>query len=379
MGGAMKEKAYKIITACGMLAACAALHSCVPDDMAAAIDPAALYVTFRVAAPSADGMAAMGMVPGGDGGTWGDGYALDPAAPSEETVRDLHAAFFDAADGSYVGRISDITFSPSSSGVYLAQGVVIPEDPEVTVEELRGKTLRLMCVANVPVLLAPDWYGLCRKGLAAGDGLGGLTFTAPSSVPASIPMWGVCTPGLSGLKAGEALELGGVPLLRATAKVVVTLADNEDLEGVTLKGATLSHANTKGYVVPGGWDKAASTKDLAFAGTTRIPADAGPTASFSAPASGGSIIFYLPECVNGTGAAEMVMTVTYEQDGEEGQGEIRFCPYDGGQPDMSKPWDIVRNHCYMFTINSVASSMIMFSVHAEDWIQHSNGSNIQTI
>lgn len=359
---------------------CTALSSCIYEGADEGRNPQALYVTFRLAMSSvSEGGVSEASSPNDTGsGSWGDAYGSSDADDFENKIlkEQFHVTFYDSENGNYAGRLENILCT-AGKGYICEFHAELKTEPELSVEALRAKKMKMMVVANVPDV--PE--ATLRTAISdAGTGLGGLTYSCvgqrgsgnDGGFPA-IPMWGVCSPDLSDIAPGVTKDLGTVDLLRALAKVEVCVDHtNETLGDVKVKSVTVSRVNTSGYGLPGKWNEIANTKALKFAETLRVPAGVATAESrkFDADA-GGTVVFYLPECVNGTaGDGEIKMTVAYTVEDDEREGTILFCPYSGGSPvHNSGRWDIVRNHHYKYEITHVGIIRFKASVHEWDNVE----------
>ncbi len=379
---------------CGVVAiVCTALSSCIYEGADEGGNPQALYVTFRLAMSGAtegggaskatapeDAAVSKASVPNDDSnGSWGDAYGPSDANGFENKILkdQFHVTFYDSQDGNYAGRLENIlcTGYAQAGQEYICE-FRAELKTDLSVDELRTKNMKMMVVANVPNVTD----GTLQTAIPTSSvdaGLGSLTYSyveQPGSGFPAIPMWGVYSLNLSDIAPGVAKDLGTVDLLRALAKVEVCVdRTNKTLDDVKVKSVTVSRVNTSGYGLPGKWNEIAKTTDLKFAETLRVPAGVVTAESrvFNADA-GGTVVFYLPECVNGTaGNNEIKMTVAYTvDDSDERTGEILFCPYSGGSPlQDSERWDIVRNHHYKYEITSVGVIRFKASVHEWDEVE----------
>lgn len=385
----MNRTTFNMMT-CGLLAAvCAGLSSC--DDEVPAVggeNPQTIYVTFRLATRGTAGKRAPTLrtvPPDGTGdGSWGGGYEQSGSVGFEDKILGdgLHVTFYDAADGSYAGRLENIVcIPPGEDYVREIYAELRLDNLETTLEELQlhQKKLKMMVMANMPDVTDDD--DALKAGLSSeADGPGSLTYRyigqSEEDFPA-IPMWGVCSPDLSAITPGKRLDLGNVELLRAMAKVEVGVdKGNEALAklDVKVKSVTLNKVNKSGYGLPGKWNEKGNTTDLKFDETLRVPpgVETVQDTVFGKADADGSVVFYLPECENGNEAGEegLTMTVTYTVEGEERQGTIHFCPYSDGHPavdtkDPAGRWDIVRNHHYQYMISGI--DVIKFTTNVHPW------------
>lgn len=325
----------------------------------------ALVVSFRVAVPSPKtSRAATAPVPdnGDNGSDWSD-YLTSEAIEFENTLlpRNFTVTLYDATDNSYLGRVSafvldKITSSTGAGDYYDFSGVLELKDTDITEAALGAITAKMVITANGDPTET-------QKTAALGDaaGLQALTFTkiGRQNDFDAIPMWGVATKSLSGIKKGESFDFGEISLLRAMAKVEIDFDRSTDspVKDLELTGATINRVNTAGYLLPGDWSTIAATPALSLENTLRIPAGLTPvpSAEFKPQSAEESIIFYLPEIVN-TAGNEIVLRVGYKDaSGAAASGVIHFAKYgtDGKPVEPATLWNIIRNHHYSFTITQV--------------------------
>lgn len=325
----------------------------------------ALVVSFRVAVPSpAASRAATPPVPdNGDAGSdWSD-YLEGKEIEFENTLlaRNFTVTLYNATDNSYLGRVTafvldKVTASTGTADYYEFRGVLELQNTNMTEAELGAITAKMAITANGEPTDAQK-----TSGLADMNGLSALTFSKIGQQADfdAIPMWGVATKSLSGIKKGETFDFGDISLLRAMAKIEVNFdrSETSTVKDLELTGVTMNRTNPSGYLLPGNWSGIAETTKLKFEETLRIPAGLTPSErSFSTTSDDGAIIFYVPEIKNATGTDEIKLTVGYLDDAGQSQtGEIRFVKYgtDGKPVADPTPWDIIRNHHYSFTITKV--------------------------
>lgn len=325
----------------------------------------ALVVSFRVAVPSpAASRAATPPVPdNGDAGTdWSD-YLEGEEIEFENTLlaRNFTVTLYNATDNSYLGRVTafvldKVTASTGTADYYEFRGVLELQNTNMTEAELGAITAKMAITANGEPTDAQK-----TSGLADMNGLAALTFSKIGQQADfdAIPMWGVATKSLEGIKKGVVFDFGDISLLRAMAKIEVNFdrSATSPVKDLALTGVAMNRTNPSGYLLPGKWSGIAETTTLKFEETLRIPSGLTPSErSFSTTSDDGGIIFYVPEIENATGNDEIKLTVGYLDDaGQPQTGEIRFVKYgtDGKPVADPTPWDIIRNHHYSFTITKV--------------------------
>lgn len=224
-----------------------------------------------------------------------------------------------------------------------------------------------------------------------------------------IPMYGVADVSFSGLDPEKAKSQDepykiedkngseiSIPVLRAMAKVRITVdKENEGKStwlGTTrqlkLKSFKISKHNTKGYVVPKGWDTKSSVKDLKTStafnpvlntddiqdwleeNCSQTPGNTNTGNSET------KLRFYLPETINDQ-EDPIALTVEYTLDGNDSDvKEHTFYLSQGGGWDKDNPqsilqWDIYRNAIYEFDIQGVEENFkLNLEVSVKDWVYH---------
>ena len=186
-----------------------------------------------------------------------------------------------------------------------------------------------------------------------------------------IPMWGVQTVNLS-LSPGTRTTLTEpIYLLRAMAKVEINL----EPEGYTLEGVTLNRYNPTGYNLPAGAADVENTKKLHYDNesllsfnpcTTTTP---GKNLSFNV--SNNHLVFYLPEVANSADENELVMTLSLKKGTETVSLQapyLYFRQYTDGIAEGATPFDVVRNHWYVYTITKVNDKIeVEVKVSVKPW------------
>lgn len=325
----------------------------------------ALVVSFRVAVPSpAASRAATPPVPdnGDKGSDWSD-YLQSEEIEFENTLlaRNFTVTLYNATDNSYLGRVTafvldKVTASTGTADYYEFRGVLELQNTNMTEAELGAITAKMAITANGEPTDAQK-----TSGLADMNGLAALAFSKIGQQADfdAIPMWGVASKSLAGIKKGETFDFGDISLLRAMAKIEVNFdrSETSTVKGLALTGVTMNRTNPSGFLLPEDWNTVSSTSAITLEKTLRIPPGltSVTSATFTPPSAKESIIFYVPEIEN-RATNEIVLTVGYKDaTGTDKTGEIRFVKYgtDGKPVASATPWNIIRNHHYSFTITNV--------------------------
>lgn len=205
-----------------------------------------------------------------------------------------------------------------------------------------------------------------------------------------IPMVGVCTQPLNLVPNDRASitvnQLQKVFVLRAVSKVRVRLgADAYDNKGFRLAGAELTRGNARGWCLGVGMTTANKTTNLLTAGckrildspVTAIPHDADASASekenVAEKKKGGrrNVVIYTCEYDN-TSATAVPTTVSVLVESKDGtrrwfREAIAFQDYDSDhRPVAGTDYDIIRNHEYLFTVESIADEGLRISATVAD-------------
>lgn len=223
-------------------------------------------------------------------------------------------------------------------------------------------SMKFMVLANC----LNSGYRLSYNGLV--PNVEGLMYSIPTQIAswAAIPMWGVKTHSFAytnGSMNGNQ-DLGIIDVLRSTAKVGVKLSA-ELAAKYTLGGLKINRVAASGYSVPNGWNGTQQTDYLIHDNCFRqVQGDnltATDVAKFIA-AEDGTQYTYVPETANSTDSEiAIALTLTETNPAEAKAPEVltfdytsglKFRPYTDGAPN-GDPYNIVRNHYYEYTINSI--------------------------
>lgn len=184
----------------------------------------------------------------------------------------------------------------------------------------------------------------------------------------NIPMWGIASFTNLRLAPDTNTDLGTIYLLRAMAKVEVTLSDEVAAE-FNLTGVSLNKYNEKGYCLPSDASGIEKTDD---AWQNKV-GDIGLFNGFSSPRTGelafmptrNGYVLYLSEYENTDNSAYMTVTLT-DKAGERvklNEPYLFFKNYDKGER-----FNVVRNHCYQYRIKSVENGgELQLTVKAQPW------------
>ena len=199
--------------------------------------------------------------------------------------------------------------------------------------------------------------------------------TAPSDPKARIPMWGIKTITL--YEDNESNDFQ-VDLLRAMAKVRVTISDALYNAGYRFTWAGMTQVNTSGYIAAQGGmaitthtDKSVTTAYNTTTATpissASVPADATTGAWFDfqqVTTEHKSHVIYVPEDVatNNPAIRLQIKLIKTNADWNDVNAEVKyndeypqiyFTDYSTNPSPTASTWDIIRNDFYDFTITGI--------------------------
>ena len=188
-----------------------------------------------------------------------------------------------------------------------------------------------------------------------------------------IPMWGMRTENLK-LTPGERAQLSAISLLRAMAKIEVSL--NADMaKQFALTGATLNRHNPTGNSLPTIKTAAKHTTDLELEGVFNPLSGTQQPLAFEKVENGNSYVVYLPEVSRGKSDADH-LNIEVQLNAKDEAGNLikgaieigNFNVFDYSKNvDSPEVIDIVRNHWYKYNISGFAAGEIEVNYQAMDW------------
>lgn len=301
-----------------------------------------------------------------DDNTWGDAYfsAVGDGYDSYINPQSLQV-FAYGNDGSFIAQMPILRTSDYDGKVSFLCS--FPKSNPYSV----GVSYRIMVLANC----TSRNYGLSLNSDGTPN-INSLTFS--SDLVGQIPMWGVKTYKIPAEKpADNTFDLGGINLLRATAKIGVKLSAALEDEGYSIAGLQLNYANANGYCAPSGWNAEGYTDylehDKAFRPLATNEITDISNVAMSKNERERSYYIYVPETENKTSDALSIAVTLKKGEGESAQTiefpydkGIRFCDYDDDGKPTNNLFNIVRNHFYDYTISAINLGLKMELVVA-DW------------
>lgn len=326
-----------------LLLLAATLVSCVYDDAPVLRNDdgrQAVQVTFTLAAGNAptDTRA--------EGPTWGDVYPKENGTAWESAIApdDLQVLLY-TTKNAYIARVENLVYFRNDDGTYTYHGQLTADADDLTPDT----SYKIMVFANCGIKNNTEDISSIA------------TNTTFAQNARYIPLWGVKTTTLN-LTPGTANNLGDIDLLRAMAKIEVTLSAVLTGE-YTLDSVSLNRYNTTGYCLPKGYATASQTTDLDREDGTE-PISFNPKASVSSSPIGfqienGRAVCYLPEYeADDTNPA--VLTITLN-------GKAYTLDLKDYNTDNGGYYDLVRNHIYRYTITGVNDGTLTVQYRVQPW------------
>lgn len=237
-------------------------------------------------------------------------------------------------------RVTKINDASGTGTMYAITGVWRNAKPNVE----RAKRLMVMANCNTSVWSDPS----------------ALTFDLNPGTRKYIPMWGV-------VKIPEALTLGkqnqlpNIQMLRAMAKVSVSLRTDMTAYGYAIGSMTVNNYNTKGYCVPKTFNEVDNTSEVRFANSLNVLDSHADKIALPTTAP-----LYLPEYDN-SGTNPTTITVNLNRNGKlEGTYTLYFRNYDSDGKPTGPTYPIQRNHYYQYLIYKETGKIIV-TLHVRKW------------
>ena len=150
-------------------------------------------------------------------------------------------------------------------------------------------------------------------------------------------------------------------MLRAMAKVSVSLRTDMTTYGYAIGSMTVNNYNTKGYCVPKTFNEVDNTSEVRFANSLNVLDSHADNIALPTTAP-----LYLPEYDN-SGANPTTITVNLNRNGKlEGTYTLEFRQYGTDGKPTGTPYPIQRNHYYEYWIYKETGKIIV-TLHVRKW------------
>lgn len=295
--------------------------------------------------------------------TWASYTQSDELLDYENQIYDLEVALYDE-DNVLVGVVKQQSLT-GSTGNYQYTGKVQLSSNYSNSGTFQGK---IVVMANCEDILSSSDYSFSSIGEA--------TFSMTDcedggKLSQGIPMWGVKTIEMS-LGSITSIDLGQVDLLRAMARIELSLDEETKERGYTFTEATLSKYNSTGYVVPEGYSSATETSSISLE-CINIPTSVVATEeslSFTKYNESDTLmIAYVPEIDNSDGSAHIDLKI--QRTDEDGTTyltkRLQFNTYQDGEPQDGTEFSLIRNHTYRYSLHKTDESKIYVTSEVSEW------------
>lgn len=285
-------------------------------------------------------------------------YAIDPTR--------LHVVFYDK-NGKNIGGVERVKLvATSNKNEYQVSGSIAIKQLNLSGNGFSGK---IMVYANID--------NVDEKADFTEANTQQLTF-AYQEGHHNIPMWGVKQLDNIPFKAGEQYDLKTINLLRAEAKIQVSLREDMLMEGYELTKVTLDHHNLQGYCLPAfrnisGLDDVNSLSNEAMTNILGSGSDEAIDLT-NGPA-------YVPEYQNTSSKANggqvtpaVIHLTLKDRFGKSTDYKLRFVNYDVDGSPTESAFDIIRNHDYQYEVYRGKNDVLRVNLMVRNWyyVQHDN-------
>lgn len=283
-------------------------------------------LTFRTAATPASRA---------EGPFWGNDYDKDPG-DNDFDIRllkdQLYVTITDADCSQEYAVTNLVCTEVKEEGIFVRyeyQGRIDKDDVEKVKVLTNGKLHIIANAGYYPKLSNETMFTL---------------FGQPSDNFKAIPMWGVTTCNFSNVELGKTFDVENeVSLLRSMAKVVIDIDPSADNYISELKTVTMLAANTKGYLLPDGWEGIGDTKTL-DRHALRVPGAAEQqTIPLTFNFTNNRVVFYLPEMKNSADneiALNLTFKTKYDENTPKDKTEFVFTEqWSAINTDIDADWD----------------------------------------
>ena len=237
-------------------------------------------------------------------------------------------------------RVTKISDASGTGTMYAITGVWRNAKPNIE----RAKRLMVMANCNTSIWSDPST----------------LTYDLLPEERKYIPMWGVVKIPAT-LTLGKQNQLPNIQMLRAMAKVSVSLRTDMTAYGYAIGSMTVNNYNTKGYCVPKTFNEVDNTSEVRFANSLNVLDSHADNIALSTTAP-----LYLPEYDN-SGTNPTTITVKLNRNGKlEGTYTLYFRNYDSDGKPTGPTYPIQRNHYYQYLIYKETGKIIV-TLHVRKW------------
>lgn len=325
------------------------------DSADRASDDGYVRVVFQIYMPSSMVVTRAGAEPAS--GT--DDSAVDSLDDWEYAIDKsrLHVVFYNQ-DGRAIGGVEHLVLLPTQKeNEYQVTGYIKLDKLQMTHSGFTGK---VMVYANID--------GVDELAEFSEDNLNRLTFSYQPATPHFIPMWGVKLLENIPFQAGKQYDIKTINLLRAEAKIHVSLRQDMIDGGYTLTKVNLLRHQLQGYCLPP-FGSIAHLEDANLLTDANMGHFHEATPSLE-PVDMLQGDVYVPEYRNsGEGVATPAVISLRLRDrfGKESDYQLKFVDYDASGAPTSRAVDILRNHYYQFQLYKGDNDILHVNLNVRKW------------
>ena len=325
------------------------------DSADRASDDGYVRVVFQIYMPSSMVVTRAGAEPAS--GT--DDSAVDSLDDWEYAIDKsrLHVVFYNQ-DGRAIGGVEHLVLLPTQKeNEYQVTGSIKLDKLQMTHSGFTGK---VMVYANID--------GVDELAEFSEDNLNRLTFSYQPATPHFIPMWGVKQLENIPFQAGKQYDIKTINLLRAEAKIHVSLRQDMIDGGYTLTKVNLLRHQLQGYCLPP-FGSIAHLEDANLLTDANMGHFHEATPSLE-PVDMLQGDVYVPEYRNsGEGVATPAVISLRLRDrfGKESDYQLKFVDYDASGAPTSRTVDILRNHYYQFQLYKGDNDILHVNLNVRKW------------
>lgn len=300
--------------------------------------------------------------------------SVDPASRTGDSAADslddweyaidknrLHVVFYNK-DGRAIGGVEQLVLLPTQKeNEYKVTGSIKLDKLQMSNGGFTGK---VMVFANID--------GVDELSDFSEEYLNRLTFSYQNTIPHFIPMWGVKQLDNIPFVAGLQYDIKTINLLRAEAKINVTLRPDMVEQGYRLTQVNLLGHQKQGYCLPP-FGSIANLEDANQLPNAKMGHfhEASPSMEPIDLLQGDA---YVPEYRNSgegvTGSAgtspAVIRLRLRDRFGKESDYQLRFVKYANGAP-TTKAVDILRNHYYQFQLYKGDNDILHVNLNVRKW------------
>ena len=392
----MSKHLHRLTCISSLLLGLCALYACSSDDLIEeetillASDPESIELVFTITmdhsytATRAATRATRANSADNDT-TWKDTQNRVDAETAEDAIQSMQVILFtqqtDESNSTYYTFLTTVaqqeltstTDTENSTTTFTYTGVI----PTGTILTGEAFSARIVILANCSIDVS-DLNGNTKyTDTEIGEAIYTMT-KSNSKIDISstgIPMWGTTT-GSWIFTKGEKTDIGSLALLRAMAKIKVSLDSEMISDGYRIVTASLQgFSDNQGYIHPTGYGTVDKTEDLTVGDSTfhaRTSTSTSDSLTFFTHTDSSYAYIYVPEydTPSSNAASINVHIYRYGDDGKDycNKEVLYLKEYtDGATSDEAEVIDLVRNHILSYTLSRTVTTTAYVTTNDYEW------------